>query len=259
VPAATLVPSVAPPSPKPKPEVPSVKILTAAYTKAGAGSPRLAPQRPPVWATVPADAAIAVPVDPAAGLPVVAHPGGPAVKTLASPTDKGAPLALPVFGHTADGAWTKVLLAQRPNQTYGWVRSALVRERPSKWRIDVSESHHRMLVWYGRTLLASWPVAVGAAATPTPVGEFFVDVIIDTGDPYGAYGKWIIGTSGYSEVYTSFGGDGGDTDALIGIHGTDEQWSIGHSVSHGCVRTPNEDSALLAQLVPLGTPVRITA
>ncbi|HVU73011.1 MAG TPA: L,D-transpeptidase [Mycobacteriales bacterium] len=255
----TLLPSIAPPSPKPPPELPSAKVLAAAYVKAGAGSPHLSPQKVPAWATVPPDATIAVPVDPAAGLPVVTRPGGPAVKTLVSPTDKGAPLALPVFGHAGNGAWTKVLLAQRPNQSYGYVKSSLVRETPSKWRIDVNQGHHRMLLWYGHTLLANWPVAVGAPATPTPLGEFFVDVIIDTDDPYGAYGKWIVGTSGYSEVYTSFGGDGGDTDALIGIHGTDEQWSIGHSVSHGCVRTPNEDSALLAQLVPLGTPVRITA
>ena len=258
-PLASLLPTVVPPKPKPKPEMPSAKVLNAAYTKAGAAVPHLSPQKVPSWAHVPADATIAVPKNAAAGLPVFTTPAGAQIKVLSSPTDKDAPLALPVFGHTVNGVWTKVLLAMRPNHTYGWIRSGLVTETPTKWRIDVNQAHHRMLLWYGPTLLANWPVAVGAPATSTPVGEFFVDVIIDTDEPYGAYGSWIVGTSGYSEVYSSFGGDGGDTDALIGIHGTDEPWSIGHSVSHGCVRTPNADAALLAQLVPLGTPVRISA
>jgi len=44
----------------------------------------------------------------------------------------------------------------------------------------------------------------------------------------------------------------------IGIHGTNEAWSIGRSVSHGCIRLPNSvDRRVFAQ-TPLGTPVIIT-
>ncbi|MFI5257223.1 MAG: L,D-transpeptidase [Gemmatimonadales bacterium] len=42
-----------------------------------------------------------------------------------------------------------------------------------------------------------------------------------------------------------------------GIHGTDEPESIGHSVSHGCVRLRNEDIARLYPMVEVGTPVYI--
>lgn len=42
-----------------------------------------------------------------------------------------------------------------------------------------------------------------------------------------------------------------------GIHGTDSPASIGHSVSHGCVRLRNEDIARLYDMVAVGTPVYI--
>ena len=42
-----------------------------------------------------------------------------------------------------------------------------------------------------------------------------------------------------------------------GIHGTDDPASIGHSVSHGCVRLRNEDIAALFGMVDIGTPVYI--
>jgi lipoprotein-anchoring transpeptidase ErfK/SrfK len=42
-----------------------------------------------------------------------------------------------------------------------------------------------------------------------------------------------------------------------GIHGTDEPNSIGHSVSHGCIRMHNADVEKLYSMVPVGTPVYI--
>ncbi|HEY7235988.1 MAG TPA: L,D-transpeptidase [Gemmatimonadaceae bacterium] len=41
------------------------------------------------------------------------------------------------------------------------------------------------------------------------------------------------------------------------LHGTDAPYSIGHSVSHGCVRLRNEDIETLFNIVPVGTPVFI--
>jgi lipoprotein-anchoring transpeptidase ErfK/SrfK len=42
-----------------------------------------------------------------------------------------------------------------------------------------------------------------------------------------------------------------------GIHGTDETWSIGHAVSHGCVRMTIPDVIDLYDRVQVGTPVYI--
>jgi len=42
-----------------------------------------------------------------------------------------------------------------------------------------------------------------------------------------------------------------------GIHGTDQTWSIGHAVSHGCVRMTIADVEQLYPLVPIGTPIYV--
>ena len=42
-----------------------------------------------------------------------------------------------------------------------------------------------------------------------------------------------------------------------GIHGTDETWSIGHAVSHGCVRMSIPDVIELYPQVEVGTPIYI--
>lgn len=51
--------------------------------------------------------------------------------------------------------------------------------------------------------------------------------------------------------------DGKDT--LYRIHGSPEWWSIGKSVSSGCVRLMNQDIIDLYDRVPKGTPVWVTA
>lgn len=42
-----------------------------------------------------------------------------------------------------------------------------------------------------------------------------------------------------------------------GIHGTNNPSSIGHAVSHGCIRMHNKDVEKLASIVPIGTQVII--
>jgi len=39
---------------------------------------------------------------------------------------------------------------------------------------------------------------------------------------------------------------------------TNDPTSIGHDVSHGCIRMRNDDIRTLARTVPLGTPVEIS-
>jgi lipoprotein-anchoring transpeptidase ErfK/SrfK len=43
----------------------------------------------------------------------------------------------------------------------------------------------------------------------------------------------------------------------VGIHGTDEPWSIGHSESHGCIRMQVPSAVWLFNRVRIGTPVFI--
>ena len=95
-----------------------------------------------------------------------------------------------------------------------------------------------------------YPIAVGAAATPSPTGEFFVATRIQNPTWYAPHkvvppGKanplgtrWIgLSVPGY------------------GIHGTNQPQSIGHRASHGCIRMRNRDVEALFRLVRVGDPV----
>lgn len=88
---------------------------------------------------------------------------------------------------------------------------------------------------------AVFPVAIGEAKTPTPIGEWR---IVHKGGNWGSgFGvRWI-------GINVPWG--------IYGIHGTDKPWSIGSNSSHGCVRMYNRDVLKLYRLVKLGTPVRI--
>ncbi len=66
--------------------------------------------------------------------------------------------------------------------------------------------------------------------------------------PYGTNQRKYVGVLGSFRLNL---GDG------YALHGTDEPSSIGHSVSHGCVRLRNEDIETLYGMVPVGTPVFI--
>lgn len=50
----------------------------------------------------------------------------------------------------------------------------------------------------------------------------------------------------------------GNRDTLYRLHGTSEVWSIGESVSSGCVRLLNQDVINLYNRVPIGTPILVT-
>ncbi len=43
----------------------------------------------------------------------------------------------------------------------------------------------------------------------------------------------------------------------VGFHGTPHRWTIGHAVSHGCVRLFDEDIRDLFDRVRTGTPVTV--
>ena len=150
------------------------------------------------------------------------------------------------------GAWLKVRLPERPNGATGWVRARDVELR-SVTDAVVVDLTSRTLTWRrgGRRVLET-TIAIGAPDTSTPTGHFYVTDLLDTPDG-GAYGPYAIGLAAHSDTLSEFGGG----DGQIGLHGTNDPSSIGQSVSHGCVRVPNDVIVQLATSMPLGTPVTI--
>lgn len=159
-----------------------------------------------------------------------------------------------VLSTRRDG-WVEVLLPERPNGRTGWLRPGQARLLVDAYQVEVSLHLHRITVSRSGSAVYSGPVATGAPDTPTPVGLFFIRVLLHTTDPTSVYGPFAYGLSAHSEALTQF--DGGD--AEIGIHGNDDASVLGQSITHGCVRMDNAEISQLAKVLPLGTPVRIVA
>lgn len=177
----------------------------------------------------------------------------PVVHRLAHPTDRGAPRVLLV--EQEQGGWFEVLLPVRPNGSRGWIRAADVELSQTGYEVDVDLAAFELtVVRDGEEVLRS-PIAYGTEDTPTPGGRYFITELLQPPDPDGVYGSFAFGLSGFSDVLLSFAGGEG----VIGIHGTNDPDSIGQQVSAGCIRVPDEVIIELAELLPLGTPVTISA
>jgi lipoprotein-anchoring transpeptidase ErfK/SrfK len=170
---------------------------------------------------------------------------------LPNPNRRGTPLVLLVRARRH--GWLHVYLPVRPNGTSGWIRARSARVLRDHYRVIVRVRRHRLEVWRGRRLVTRQRVAVGRRRMPTPHGVFFVVELLKPTNPRGTYGPFSFGLSAHSNVLRRFGGG----DGRIGMHGTNEPWLLGHSISHGCIRMPNRAVRKLARLLPLGTPVVI--
>lgn len=169
--------------------------------------------------------------------------------------DPKLPVQLVFLVEQRQGSWLKVLLPIRPNGTTGYVRSGDVSLQQDQYRITVQLAAHRLVVYNGDAVMLSDTVAVGAPGTPTPTGTYFIRVLLKAPDPTTVYGPYAYGLSGHSEALDTF--DGGD--AELGIHGNNDASVLGTDASHGCIRMSNDKITTLAGLLPLGTPVQITA
>ena len=180
-------------------------------------------------------------------------PDGDVTSALDNPLPSGAPLTFLVVEQQPD--WVHVQLPVRPNGSTGWVRADAVEVAGVPYRLDVRTAAHELDLYEGDELVRTFPVGIGKADTPTPGGTFYLKELLRPPDPDGDYGPFAYGLSGFSTTLDSFMGG----EAVIGLHGTDDPSSVGRDVSSGCIRMRNEDITELAELLPLGTPVRILA
>ena len=105
--------------------------------------------------------------------------------------------------------------------------------------ITVDLSSKRLTLYKNGSTIKSYPVGIGKILTPTPTGTY--SIINKHPNPGGVFGVMWMGLSKPS----------------YGIHGTNDPSSIGHLVSHGCIRMHNRDVLTLSKVVPVGTQVII--
>ena len=181
-----------------------------------------------------------------------AKPGATKRKlVLANPTP--AHSALTMLVKAQKNGWVETYLPIRPNGATAWVRQSAVKLLADPWLVVIHLHSHRLIVRRAHHLMKTFKIAVGKPSTPTPTGKFFITELLKQPDAAGAYGPYAFGTSAYSDVLLHFGTGNGQ----IGLHGSDEPWLIGQSISHGCIRLYNQDVVWLSKRLPLGTPVRI--
>jgi lipoprotein-anchoring transpeptidase ErfK/SrfK len=182
------------------------------------------------------------------------RPGSAGFMKLSLADPYGFPTTVSVLERrqTCTGRWYRVRLATWPNGTTGWVRSRDLATTRLHARIVVDISSHRLFLYKAGRVVFTSAAAIGKPSTPTPRGTFFVTQRFVVTPATGPYGPRALGISAFSNVLRSWR-DGGP----IGIHGTNEPFSIGAPVSHGCVRLPNDRMIALFKLIPLGTPVLI--
>lgn len=231
----------------------------ALATAAGCGSSH----RTSTGARGSVDLAPAAPALLSSGHFLVAQVKGPTVKVYRDPTGSqperslrnpnrfGFPRVLLV--RRAQGAWLEAYLPIRPNGATGWIRSASVSLRVNPYHLRIDLTRHRLWVWRGGTIIDKQPIGVGRAVTPTPAGIYYITDLFRLTNPNGPYGPYGFGISAYSNVLHAFAGGNGQ----VGIHGTDQPQGVGQNVSHGCIRLTNAAITRLAQILPLGTPLRI--
>jgi lipoprotein-anchoring transpeptidase ErfK/SrfK len=149
-------------------------------------------------------------------------------------------------------SWYRVQLPIRPNGVTGFIKARTVEVARVRTRILVDLSARRLTLFRrGRPVLRT-TVAIGSRATPTPTGRYYVNQRLIPGDPSGPYGPAALGVSAFSNVLTGWTQGG-----PIGIHGTNEPWSIGRAVSNGCIRLRNPVLKRLFAETRAGTPVII--
>ncbi len=235
-------------SPSAPPLVPS-----AAAAESSASIPKVMGDWPDARPSAPTSFVVADATGPVVHLfsaPDVAYEPRP---TMDNPTWEGLPVVFLVMEE--QGPWLHVRVSSRPNDLTAWVQRDEVSLRTVANRVVIEVGARRVTVYHGDEVLLQAPVAVGADRTPTPIGSFFVDGIVQVPNAAGPYGPFQVSVSGFSNVLQSFGGGIGQ----IAMHGTNRPELLGQPISNGCIRMDNTVISQMAAMAPLGTPVEVVA
>ena len=114
-------------------------------------------------------------------------------------------------------------------------------QSPRGLLIWIELDQKRLIVYENGQSIAVFPIASGAAATPSPVGVFKITHRFST--QLSGFGTRFLGLNVPWGQY--------------GIHGTNKPSSIGQNASHGCIRLSVRDAERLYAMIPNGTPVVI--
>ena len=137
-------------------------------------------------------------------------------------------------------------------------------DAPRNVSTKVDTKTNMLGVFENEKLIAAYPVSIGSARTASPIGDWKVRGIAKL--PRFRYDKEMLEHGQRSgNFYMLQPGPRNPVGVMwialnkkgIGIHGTNDPGSIGHAVSHGCVRLTNWDVVRLATKIKAGDNVSI--
>lgn len=145
-------------------------------------------------------------------------------------------------GMTADGEVTPAVWEELMSEEQNQPAMAGTEGRAQRV-IEIDVVKHKLTLYEGDQVLKTFSVGVGKSSTPSPIGEFkVIQKSVGWGNGFGT--RWM----GLNVPW-----------GIYGIHGTNKPYSVGQSLSHGCIRMRNKDVETLYPLVSVGTPVRMVA
>jgi lipoprotein-anchoring transpeptidase ErfK/SrfK len=228
-----------------------------------AGPSSAEPSLPPPPRSALAPKNVAIGPDPVAlWAPVrtaVSARAGPAQPSVVGEIPRRTPegttnivLVLGEATRVAGELWVKVRFPAVPDDARGWVpRAALGGYTSVRTRLVVDRARLTATLLRGRRTVFRARVGVGASATPTPSGHFYVrNQLRRYRSPF--YGPIAFGTTARSTGVTDWPAGG-----FVGIHGTNRPDLLPGRVSYGCIRMANEDILRLARRMPIGTPLTV--
>jgi lipoprotein-anchoring transpeptidase ErfK/SrfK len=122
---------------------------------------------------------------------------------------------------------------------FDFMRRPIYSNTKSEYMIIVNTCTRKLHLIKDKQLYRSYPIAVGKMLRNTKPGVY--RILCKDDKPGGRYGaRWM----GLNKKHYS-------------IHGTDDPFSIGKPVSHGCIRMYNRDVIELFDMVDIDTRVRI--
>jgi lipoprotein-anchoring transpeptidase ErfK/SrfK len=122
----------------------------------------------------------------------------------------------------------------------------------AKRTVLVSVPDRKLAVIEDGNVIARFSVAVGAAASPSPTGEF--QIVTRVSNPTYYHAGKAIPTGKDNALGTRWLGL---SQKSYGIHGTNAPSSVGHAKSHGCIRLRNRDAERLFAMLQIGDVVQI--